>query len=146
MYFFIGLFWALAGIIVSLPCTWLADGSPENFVWTMFFGPPTVIILAMVYLSCREAKRDGEKLSMLFFWGAFTITTLPIIMRLASIGINAIGWPRIAKFVFQYRYTSLSVLFMVATSLMFIRMVISVVTEFIKDKIEAKKLKIPMQG
>lgn len=101
MQFIFGLLWVIAGLVISIPYTFLSGGNYKNFMFTVFFGPVAGFIL---FVSLSISRVSGSKL---FFWLLILYFCFPIILNGISILLRWSGENEIGSFVFTYRYFSL---------------------------------------
>jgi len=102
----------LAGCILSIPYTLLANGNLENLLITSWIAPAAAFFLFIVYQLRGIGRKDGKlpRWGGAFFWIMAAYFCLPIIFNGISILLRWSGYSVLGDIVFSTRYLSLLVL------------------------------------
>lgn len=108
--FILALAYLLVGCVLSVPYTYLANGSMDNFMLTAGIAPIGAFVLFIAHTVERAmSRREPYRTRMLggwFFWGLVTYFCLPIFLNGASLLLNSMGLSTVGHYVFEFRYAT----------------------------------------
>jgi len=100
------LMYMVVGGIISAPYTYLANGNVFNFVMTAAWAPIVALaVFTFIYVALRMC--DAGRIERHSLWVVGAYACLPILMNGASHLLDLFGFEVVARYVFEYRYTSL---------------------------------------
>jgi hypothetical protein len=99
----------LAGCILSIPYTYLANGSFESFFLTAWIAPVAALFLFFVFKMRGILRQDGKRSwwGGGFFWAVVAYLCFPILLNGVSLLLKWAGHEVAGHYVFECRYFSL---------------------------------------
>lgn len=100
----------IVGCIISVPYTYLANGTTDNFMLTAWIAPVGALVLFIVHTVERAMSwckpYRARMLGGWFFWGLMTYFCLPIFLNGVSLLLNSMGFGTVGHYVFEFRYAA----------------------------------------
>jgi hypothetical protein len=107
------IIWIIVGIILAVPYVWLAGGYSDPAVIITFFGPGVCLLLFFLYHISKVLKEIKP-----FFWFLLVYSFLPVLLNGVSMLLKWMGVRGAADFIFNHRYESLAIIFILLAALL----------------------------
>lgn len=103
------LLWFLAGCIIAIPYTFLANGSFDSFLMTAWIAPAAALFLFIAYAMSGVGRRDSRhpKWGDGLFWAFVAYFCSPILLNGTSLLLKWAEYEVVGHYVFEGRFIGL---------------------------------------